>query len=532
MCDKDAEDRNGSCEGFEEHVRELVGLCKSGRILQDAIEQAYCGFAVADCGGTLVYANDGFRKLWGLGEDAPVLGSSVPEYCEEPESARKVLHEVMAKGVWSGQLRAMTSANGQKDLLVAANVLRDVSEPSSPCPLGITAAFVDASHLTAAVQELREANQRKSRFIASIVHELRTPLNGIIGLTELIIQAQGGRMDPECTQNLELILRFARHVLELTGDLLDLSMLETGRRKMFPMVLSLDEIVGDVVEVMEATFDAKHQSLFKEINQEVGSVRVDLRSFRQILLNLVGNASKFTPEGGRITLRACISESNPQEAVVSVSDTGPGIPLRLHDEIFNEFAQAEAERDSRMGGAGIGLAVVKRLVEMQGGQVGVDSQPGQGATFWFTVPRAVSGGAETADGHESGQRDARDTRVPRPRRLLIADDNDVNRLLLRHIVGLDRHEIIEARNGIEAVELAWLHNPELILMDLDMPEMDGLEATRALRAEKRFERVPIFALSASIDDDSIASALSAGCNAYLTKPVDSAKLFAQMRKFL
>jgi CheY-like chemotaxis protein len=257
------------------------------------------------------------------------------------------------------------------------------------------------------------------------------------------------------------------------------------------------------------------------------TIHADPRKFRQILLNLLSNAVKFTPKGGRVEVRA-----DPDGAgafKIEVSDNGIGIEPEDLAQVFSEFYQAKRVHTEQYGGTGIGLALTRRLVELHGGEIGVQSQPEQGSTFWFTLPRHRSNRPAPATAPVAAPHPANRMR---PRRILVAEDNEVNLALILDMLSIQGHETLVARNGQEAIDLAMARRPDLILMDVRMPILDGLEATRRLRAMPGFAMLPIIALTASTGSEAEERQLKAGMTAHLAKPIQAPELFALLEQHL
>ena len=248
---------------------------------------------------------------------------------------------------------------------------------------------------------------------------------------------------------------------------------------------------------------------------------------RQIVLNLVDNAIKFTPEGGHIVLSATrLSELFIR---ISVSDNGPGINPSEQAAILSEFIQSDRVRDAFLGGSGIGLALARRLVELHGGTIGLESELGKGSTFWFTLP-VWKGAPESAMTSDEG--DGSSLEPPTHRRVLVVDDNEANIDVITGYMRVHHHEVAVARNGQEAINMALDSRPDIIFMNKKMPVMDGVEATRKIRQLEELKDIPIIALSASADPDSVKECMDAGCNAHLAKPFDLEQIFSLLRRYL
>ncbi len=380
--------------------------------------------------------------------------------------------------------------------------------------------------LIAAQEEAERANRAKGRFLSAMGHELRTPLNGILGFAGLLEKQFYGPLNAKQLEYVRTIDASGNHLLGLIDDLLDIGKIDSGAVKLdcAPVPARM------LLETAEAMVDNAAREKNIEIDVHAASdliVWADVRRGRQILVNLLSNAIKFTPEGGRIVVRA---EAHTESFFkITVRDTGVGINAAEQDKVFNEFYQTDHARDAALGGSGIGLGIARSLVELHGGGIGVQSAPGSGSLFWFTLPVYAPDGAEpeVAAEAESSKDD-----MPANRRILVAEDNATNLALILEVLSIYGHKVEVARNGREAVALAEKTGPALILMDVRMPILDGLEATRQIRKMDGFKCTPIVALSASVDAESVKASLDAGCDVHIAKPVTVAKLMEVLRDHL
>jgi len=358
---------------------------------------------------------------------------------------------------------------------------------------GATLLFQDTSEVSRLRQEImqtkndlqiaqHEAERAKSRFYGMMSHEIRTPLNGVIGTLQNLLDAH---TEVAIAEPVGVALRSARHLLGLLNDILDFSKIEAGRLELESAAVDLPGLVDDVTELMASDPSVDERGLDVRSNVEQGVPRfvtADSGRLRQILLNLVGNALKFT-ERGSVAIVVAPSERGGSDAVrFEVRDTGLGIPREAQSGLFAEYAQLESSTARRFGGTGLGLTICKRLVELMGGAIGVESTPGEGSTFWFEVelPRRAR-----LDEEARG-------------RVLVVDDGATSRLVVTTMLVGAGHRVDAVANGREAVEAVRRNDYDVVLMDFRMPELDGPSAAAEIRRLPGAKaRLPILAMSAS-----------------------------------
>lgn len=369
--------------------------------------------------------------------------------------------------------------------------------------------------LAAAKVAAESANQAKSIFISQMSHELRTPLNGILGYAQLL-KRSGDSLTEQQRDGLNVIERSGEHLLNLVNDLLDLAKIEAGRLDLRAERVQLATLLQHVVELIRVRADKAHLRFDVDIAETLPCwVRSDARALRQILLNLLGNAVKFTDTGGVIALRVRGSEDdeNRWQLTWEICDSGIGMPADQLTRIFEPFHRIE-DPARPTEGTGLGLAISRRLVETLGGAIGVSSEPGRGTKFTVTMPMLC---AQEPASTLAKDRDVTGYHGPR-RSVVVADDDDINRTLVETLLASLNFDVRSAANGQQALQLARDSTPDLLVTDLVMPLLDGIELTRALRAELG-EQLPIIAISASASDYTAQEALQAGCAAFLPKPL-------------
>ncbi len=380
-------------------------------------------------------------------------------------------------------------------------------------------------------KELAERNAlAKQEFLANMSHEIRTPMNAIVGFSKLLL---GTPLSEPQKEYLQAIDQSGAALLTIINDILDLSKIEAGK-------MHFDAIpfrVADILNALKDIFKQKALESGIEFNVQMGPdvpevVVGDAPRLKQVLINLVSNALKFTAQGEvEVEVKLLKSGEKEVQLMFEVADTGIGIPLDKQQAIFESFTQASSETTRKFGGTGLGLTISKRIVESQGGKLAVQSTPENGSLFFFELTFALPT-AETQLLPTSASNSTNSTQA-RPLKVLVAEDNHLNQRLATIVLTNLGHTPIIARNGLEAVALLQTEFPDIVLMDVQMPEMDGLEATRAIRAlaDPVLRNIPIVALTAHALRSEIDRCLDAGMNAFLAKPFQADVLAAKIAEF-
>ncbi len=374
--------------------------------------------------------------------------------------------------------------------------------------------------------ELERANRAKDEFLATMSHELRTPLNSILGLSETLLEQRRDPLSEYQQRSLKTVASSGEHLLELINDILDLSKIEAGKFDCYPQIIGVDDLCRSSLAFVKEQAARKSITLKYENQKVVVKIYADPRRLKQILVNLLTNAVKFTPEHGQVVLH--ISADIEQGRILfSVIDTGIGIASDDLRQLFLPFSQVDSSLTREYEGTGLGLALVQKLTDLHGGSVDVESEVGRGSRFTVNLPigqamlvqqGTTEGGGERL-ANQMVESDSSSAKPVDRGRILLAEDNMANILTIGEYLESHGYHIVVAHNGFEAIEKAEEIHPNLFLMDIQMPALDGLEAIRRLRAGTRFATTPIIALTALAMPGDRERCLEAGANEYMSKPV-------------
>jgi PAS domain S-box-containing protein len=403
--------------------------------------------------------------------------------------------------------------------------------------------------LSQANVELAKVATLKDEFLASMSHELRTPLNSVLGLSEALLEEVYGPLTDKQRSSLNSVTESGRHLLSLINDILDLSKIEAGKMKLDAELFTVRDVCESSLRFIKEIAQKKRIGVALNIDGSVDQLTADERRVKQMLVNLLSNAVKFTPEGGRVGIDVRAAD-DPAGVRFEVWDTGIGIAPSNQAKLFRSFVQLDSSLSREYSGTGLGLALVRRMAELHGGSVGLDSDMGKGSRFHFFLPAVIP--SSGPDDTRFVQRPA--LTVPEPLEprakpstptankqaspgpdqplILVADDSETNTLLLRDYLEQAGYRMIFAADGQEAVDRTIADHPDLVLMDVQMPNKDGLEAMQEIRATPGVAHTPMIALTALAMSGDRERCLAAGANDYLTKPVSLKGLVLAMRRLL
>ena len=535
-------------------VHTQVELARSQAVLSATLEATADGILVVNHRGGLVSCNHRFIKMW-----------RVPSQILQSADERDVLR-FMQSQVVDGQtdLQSLMDGTGQGVEEVTSVVeLSDgrifqrhltVLRPNGKST-GHVLSFRDVTERLRAERALAElnasleakvrkrtealayasrvasaANQAKSEFLSNMSHEMRTPMNSILGMSYLALRAGPS---PKVQDYLERISESGQHLLNLISNILDFSKIEAGKLEIELVDFTVDTIFGDVLKQLADLAAQKGLKLVTQVSDNLNhSLRGDPLRIRQILLNFAGNAIKFS-ESGKIELRASVDREDAAGAqlLFEVSDKGIGMSEAQASKLFQAFHQADASTTRQYGGTGLGLAICRKLAELMGGEVGVRSAQGVGSTFWFRVPLMWGesqpaalvdevSGVDPWAGSLSG------------RMFLVVDDNELNQRVASELLAAAGARTIVAGDGLEALDALAQHQVDGVLMDVQMPVMDGLEATRRIREQAKWRSLPVIAMTANARQEDAQACREAGMDDFVTKPVVPGRLYATVVKWM
>ncbi len=485
--------------------------------LRSALEAVDEAFALYGVDEKLLFCNEHYRRLCGGASDARLIGRSYEELLRQAMDEASFAPDSGDREAWfAAQLRDFREGfSDQRYRLADGRWIRAINRLTVD---GLHVVLrVDISESHRLIDAAGAAARSKGEFLANMSHEIRTPLNAVLGMMQLLGHT------PLSTEQAELLGKAdsaARHLLNLLNSILDYSKAEADKLALDPQPFELAQLLDELRTMLAANLDGKPLRLIVEADPRLPPWLLgDALRLQQVLINLGGNAIKFTAQGRvELKLRLLDAASGPfgQMAVeFAVSDTGIGIAPEQQKEVFAAFSQAEATTTRRFGGTGLGLAISRRLVQLMGGDLSLHSVPGQGSRFFFTLPMVAA------------QPPMRNVPIPLatgPRltglQLLLVEDNPLNREVALKLLGREGARVDCAENGIQALTALRRTVYDLVLMDMQMPQLDGLEATRLLRREPRWATLPVLAMTANTSPADSAACLAAGMDGHIGKPID------------
>jgi adenylate cyclase len=512
---------------FRESIVERTRLADEGdrqrRMIETALRTISDGFVLYDPDDRIVMCNSKFRDLYPGIADLIVPGIKFRDILRAVVDRQLIGLAGKTPDEWiTERLRQHAVPKGSSEYQYNSTWVR-ISERRTPdgstvsVYTDITELKQRQTELERAMQLTDEANQAKSRFLANMSHELRTPLNAIIGYSEILQEDAADKGDKAQVDDLQKIENSGRHLLGLINNILDLSKIEAGKMDVFIEPVDIQVLLDEVLSIVKP-LAAKNENVIEvTCPADVGSFRSDQTKVKQCLLNLLSNANKFTSKG---TLALTVARDGGSQVTFCVSDTGVGMTEKQLGQLFQAFSQADATTAQRFGGTGLGLAITKHFCTMLGGDVTVESTPGEGSTFTIRLPdQGVAPAATESPVLAAAPADGRAT-------VLVVDDDAAVRSLLAKTLEKEGYRVISAGNGVEALMLAREHRPQAITLDVLMPQMDGWAVLKALKADVDLCNIPVIVVTV-LNERGMAIPL--GAADFVTKPVDRQRLAAILR---
>ena len=575
---QDLLDRNEELETLERIIQSINREFRMEKLLHAIMENAMELFPNAEKGGFLVFDRkaDGFRIVAAKGYEIELIENTflsyeeaLARYTEGAEQLEEGVYIVRKFGSIAGAEK-LKNFPTPKSMLVMTLVIEgqvegfltldnmadegafdcsDIQKLSRFKEHAVSALIKARAfeQLEARVEErtaellqakdtAEKANRAKSEFLANMSHEIRTPMNAILGFTEIL---ESEISNPQHKHYLEAISSSGKTLLGLINDILDLSRIEAGKMELNLEPVNPASVLNEINHIFSTIIREKGLTAELELGNDLpDALMLDSLRIRQILFNLVGNAVKFTEKGG-IKLGVYRLEGEPDQEpgfidiVFKVTDSGIGIPADQLNIIFEAFGQSKTHRTGKYGGSGLGLAITRRLTEMMGGEVTVDTNEGTGSTFNVILRNVPVAPHEEDQSYSDGSTSVRFDKIRLEKAtVLIVDDKPFNRHLLIKYLDYPGIRILEAENGLQALEIVKQQRPDLILMDVRMPVMDGYEATMRLKSDEKYKSIPIVVVTASAMKEQEREIKKSGSDGYLKKPVSKSDLIGQLIRFI
>ena len=518
-----------------------AALRASDELLRQVEEHAPIGLAITSLNGAFLRVNPALCALTGYDRaELLTMQCNALTYPDDLEPTRIYMQQALRGSSAKCEIEKRYYHKDGHIVWILSNVSLVRDENGAPRffikqILDISARKVAERTIADAEATALAANRAKSRFLATMSHEIRTPMNGIIGMTELLALSE---LNSEQRDYVRVVRDSGRSLLRVLNDILDYSKVEAGKLELEMTDFDLLSQVRSVVSLLEPQYQGKDVLLTTQVEPDVpAALEGDPGRLRQILINLLGNALKFTPANGIVRVLVALERSAHDVIVIrfSVIDSGIGIADDVRDRLFVPFSQVDTSTTRKYGGTGLGLSICKQLVELMDGQIGVQSAPGTGSTFWFSLPFSPGSVSERESDPQAGQTGERRAAVRlRSEKLLLAEDNAVNSML---VIGQLKRLGFAATvvvNGREAVAAVQRETFDIVFMDCQMPEMDGLDATRAIRRlpSDLKRSVPIVAMTANAQAEDKEACLAAGMDDYISKPAGLADVRKALARWL
>jgi len=520
-------------ESAEDTLLQLSGATQHLRVLYNAVEHSPASTIITDVSGTIQFVNAKFTEVTGYSHDE-ALGQNprIFNAGKLPKSVYKKLWATIISGQeWHGELCNIKKNGDIYWEHTSISPIRDEHGNISQfiaIKEDVTERLAASKLLQQAKEAADAANQAKSDFLANMSHEIRTPLNAIIGMSHLALKT---KLDPQQQDYIGNIHYAGGHLLGIVNNILDLSKIEAGKLDLELNTFRFDRLFTNVISLVDEQSLSKNLQLTVELDPELPVyMKGDSLRLGQVLINFTNNAIKFT-ESGNIVIRTKKVEENVSNLLLrfEVQDSGIGLTEEQRHKLFQPFQQADSSIARKFGGSGLGLAISKQLATIMGGDIGVNSEFGKGSTFWFTAK---------LDKISEEEQEQQKRQVPHEfdsvadANILLAEDNVFNQQIATEMLLQGGAKVAIAKNGIEALDLAHSQHFDCVLMDMQMPEMDGLEATRRLRTDPAMKHLKIIAMTANIRPEDRQRCYAAGMDDFITKPFSPDQFYATIAKWI
>lgn len=507
-------------------MSKIIGTCDYQSLILDNITESVI---VVDPTGTVDYMNHQARLIFDCQECSDInIWELLPKaYKMNQHQVESIIHSIRTTHTWQGEISLMMQEK-PRVFMHRINPMVQAGEIKAYVIIS-----TDIADLVEAREKAESANLAKSQFLANMSHEIRTPLIGVLGSVDLLEQS---RLDYSQAENVQTIRECGEQLLSIINDILDVSKIEIGLIELNPQPTNLLGMITQILSIIDPMLKKKGLTLKLDLDPAIQDpVVLDAGKLRQVLINLLSNAVKFTQQGV-ITIRVRFEQLDDHNFLhLAISDTGIGIPPQQLQFIFDSFTQVDSSTSRGFGGTGLGLFISKRLLEVMDGEIWVESAPDHGTTFYLSIPLLPYIPESAPEPDEVGQV----VPIPDdmslqfiPPEILVVEDNDLNRKIVSQMLLNFGFQVREAINGLECLKILQDHHFDLILMDMQMPIMDGYEATRFIRDMESQKSIPIIAMTAHALTGDREKCLAAGCTSYIAKPFKTDELIQEICRHL